>query len=261
MWNQIEFSVLSAVQSGFAIAVVLTGRIDGEQIVYLVINLLLCAVISRQGYYNYQKREMDASKIDNVRMLSETDPMTGLMNRRGMEHILKSIWPACMCAGRNTAVLMIDIDNFKKYNDCFGHQEGDRCIQKVAGQIQKIVSQKMDFAARVGGEEFVIFLTDVDKKEAVSKAVELKESVEGMQIPQAKDNFLPFVSISIGMVCERVKPNSQFERIQKRADESLYQAKNQGRACICMEGKCITQTSTGRNQSWYQVQKQFRSLG
>ena len=155
---------------------------------------------------------------------------------------------------------MIDIDNFKKYNDSFGHLEGDNCIRKVSEQIHNMVRRKSELAARVGGEEFVIFLPDMDKAQVLNWAIKLKENVEKLCIQQADSNFLPIVSIRVGVTWGYARKNGSFAQMQEQADEALYGAKKGGRACVYMEENCYAKTrTTGKIQGYYE--KAFRSLG
>ena len=92
-------------------------------------------------------------------------------------------------------------------------------------------------------------------------AVELKENVESLNIPQAEDNFLPVVSVSIGVAWGNARRDSDFVQMQKKADEALYEAKKSGRACVYLEGKCHAKTKTVGNIKQYYVERGFRSLG
>lgn len=155
---------------------------------------------------------------------------------------------------------MIDIDNFKKYNDCFGHLEGDNCIRKVAGEIHNMTKKKSELAARVGGEEFVICIPDVDKAQALNWAMKLKENVEKLCIQQADNNFLPIVSISVGVAWGYARKSGSFFQMQEQADEALYRAKESGRACVYMEENCYAKTrAMGKIHTYYE--DAFRSLG
>lgn len=156
---------------------------------------------------------------------------------------------------------MIDIDNFKKYNDHFGHLEGDTCIRRVTAEIHKMTGKKSDLAARVGGEEFVVCLPGMEKGEALNWAIKLKENVESLNIPQAEENFLPFVSVSVGVVCGYARRSADFEQMRKKADEALYEAKESGRACVYMDGECHARTRVAGNIRQYYMERGFRSLG
>lgn len=261
LWNQKEFLVSQMIQIAAIICLVVYRELGVETVSYLAANQLMCCIVSRQGYYNFLQRAADATMIDTAKTLSETDPMTKLLNRRGLEHNLKQIWPGYMNSNRQVAVMMIDIDNFKKYNDHFGHLEGDTCICRVTAEIRKMTRKGLDFAARVGGEEFVVCLTDMNREEALKWAVRLKENIEELKISQAENNFLPVVSVSIGITWECVRNNIEFAHMQKRADEALYGAKKSGRACVYMEGRCHAKTGISGHRFENYIGRGFRSFG
>ena len=261
LWDNKEFLVSQGIQITAIVCLICYQKAGMETVAYLSANQLMCCIISRQSFNNFRQRVADATAIDTAKTLSETDPMTNLLNRRGLQRSLERIWPGCVRNNRKVAVMMIDIDNFKKYNDHFGHLEGDSCIRQVTKEIRKMTRRDSDFAARVGGEEFVVCLSGVEKSEALKWAVELKENVESLNIPQAEDNFLPVVSVSIGVAWGNARRDSDFVQMQKKADEALYEAKKSGRACVYLEGKCHAKTKTVGNIKQYYVERGFRSLG
>lgn len=197
-------------------------------------------------YARYQKFYQNVSseyKIKEAIILSETDPMTKLLNRRGLERSIEAVWPHCVRQGVPTAVIMLDIDNFKKYNDAFGHAQGDKCICQIAKAIKKAAKRKTDLAARVGGEEFLVFLNDLDYTQAVQWAKNLKYSIDNMAIPHTGHDTLPIVTVSMGLAWivppngKEVSMEDSFEYLKLESDKQLYLAKESGRACICYEGK------------------------
>lgn len=261
LWNNKEFLVSQGIQIAALLFLIVYQKLGVETVIYLSANQLMCCVISRQGYYNFLQRAADATAIDTAKTLSETDPMTNLLNRRGLERSLERVWTGCVRNNRKVAVIMIDIDNFKKYNDHFGHLEGDTCIRRVTAEIHKMTGRKSDLAARVGGEEFVVCLPGMEKGEALNWAIKLKENVESLNIPQAEENFLPFVSVSVGVVCGYARRSADFEQMRKKADEALYEAKESGRACVYMDGECHARTRVAGNIRQYYMERGFRSLG
>lgn len=261
LWNNKEFLVSQGIQIAAIVCLICYQKPGMETVAYLSANQLMCCIISRQSFYNFRQRVADATAIDTAKTLSEMDPMTNLLNRRGLERSLERIWPGYVRNNRKVAVMMIDIDNFKKYNDHFGHLEGDSCIRQVTEEINKIIRRKSDFAARVGGEEFVVCLSEIEKSEALKWAVRLKENVESLNILQAEDNFLPVVSVSIGIAWGYARKDLDFAQMQKKADEALYEAKENGRACVYLEGKCYAKTKRIGNIKQYYAERGFRSLG
>lgn len=261
LWRNKEFLVSQGIQIAAIVLLIWYRKPGIELAAYLFANQFMCCVISRQGYHNFLQRAVDETAIDTAKTLSETDPMTSLLNRRGLEHKLQRIWPGCVRNNKKVAVIMMDIDNFKKYNDCYGHPEGDACIRKVTTELHRLTHGRGRLAARIGGEEFVAFLADVEKEEALQWGIELKEKVEGLSIPHAEDNFLPVVSVSVGIKWGYAGSFKSFAKMQKAADEALYMAKENGRACVYMEGQCHAKTRAQGSRQWYYREKGFRSLG
>ena len=133
---------------------------------------------------------------------------------------------------------MIDIDNFKQFNDTFGHSEGDECIKAVTSVIRKCIRRRTDYGARVGGEEFLVLLTDIDPNMAVRWALNLQKYIAELKIPQAKTNFNPYVTISAGLATATVYNDTEFEALREEADKALYESKNNGRNRLYYRGKC-----------------------
>lgn len=256
-----EYMVLAIFEGVAAITLLAAGAIDLERFVYLICGFAMCGVISRQAYYAYIRKVEDATKLNSAKNQAETDPMTTMLNRRGLERRIAQVWPLCIRQGMEVAVIMLDIDNFKKYNDHFGHAAGDECIRAVAQAIKKQTKRKTDYCARVGGEEFLIFLTGISAQDGIIWAQNCKKAVEDLVIPHAPDNFLPFVTMSMGMCHAKVNGTTEFWELRNEADRSLYQAKEEGRACIFMEDKCYAKTTPELSKKHYFLERGFRSIG
>ncbi|MEG1888466.1 MAG: GGDEF domain-containing protein [Lachnospiraceae bacterium] len=237
------------------------GQIDLEHFCYIGIMGCLCAVISRQKFVNFLRRMEDGYRIDNAKNQAERDPMTGMLNRRGLERRVTGIWPTCVRQRMGIAIIMMDIDNFKGYNDTFGHPMGDKCIQAVTEQIKNSAPRKTDYVARVGGEEFLVLLTGITPSDALRWAKNCKEAIEALEIQQAPGNFLPMVSVSMGVEAEVPGIGDKFWEMRNEADRCLYQAKENGRACIFMKEHCYAKTNPPENRRQYYLERGFRSLG
>ena len=207
---------------------------------YHLIMFLLCVLLSKYSYCLYQQKYLDAWNIRKAHHASELDPMTHLLNRRGLSSQQTEIMAVCRRKNRPLGVMMIDIDNFKKYNDSFGHPAGDECIKRVAAQIEKSVAEKNSISARIGGEEFLVLVWGNSEKELIQVAENLKQSVEEMKMSQASDNFHPYVTISMGLFHINQLDAYTFDELYHKADESLYQAKQSGRNCIFMNNRCVS---------------------
>ena len=208
-----------------------------EQIVYLMTPQLFCVVIAVFRYYLETKHISDRLSLESIIEEAETDLLTGLLNRRGLARKTETVWSYCKRENQRVAVLMMDIDYFKLYNDSFGHPQGDVCIRKIGGAILKNVRRRMDLAARVGGEEFLIFMPGMGRDEAVDWANRLRDSIEALSIRHSHKAPFQNVTVSIGMMCYDSLRGLTFDDMKKQADECLYMAKNKGRNCICANGR------------------------
>ena len=157
------------------------------------------------------------------------DPLTGIYNRRYLEDSLKRIAHSLKRSGDVLSVLMIDIDCFKKYNDTYGHSEGDVCLKEVAETIDNTLLRPDDFVARYGGEEFAVILPYTDEAGACYIAEKILRNIRERNIPHEKNDAADFVTVSIGLTtCCAVEPQDGNDFI-KQADKALYQSKQNGR--------------------------------
>ncbi|TFW22465.1 diguanylate cyclase [Massilia arenosa] len=171
---------------------------------------------------------------DVLRELTLTDGLTGVSNRRGFDEALEREWRRSARAGTPLSLLLIDIDFFKRYNDEYGHQAGDTCLQEVAAAMRRAAARPQDVVARYGGEEFAVLLTD-GPPGAETVARKLIEQVDLLAIPHAKSDAKPFVSVSIGIAAQVPEGPDGAGELIRRADAQLYRAKAQGRNRYCMD--------------------------
>ncbi len=167
---------------------------------------------------------------DLLEELASIDSLTHLPNRRHYEARLDDEWKRAQRDGSSLAILMIDIDYFKNYNDHYGHGAGDLCLQRVAQILKSEQARPSDMVARYGGEEFIVILPNTDTEGAKVAGERLRERVEALQIPHAYSPAGPVVSISVGCAAGQPARNTidAIELIDT-ADKQLYQAKEQGR--------------------------------
>ena len=199
-------------------------------------------------------REQDLRDINmQLRELSQVDALTGLANRRAFNTQLATQWQSAAKLRQPIAILMIDVDYFKLFNDHYGHVQGDNCLRKVGGillehtrvhaaaaaptisadlppSFERINSRRRqpDFAARYGGEEFAILLHGVDASGALHVAERLRKAVEDLLMAHSGAPW-GFVSISIGAASIVPASHHPPEKLTEFADAALYQAKKQGR--------------------------------
>jgi len=157
------------------------------------------------------------------------DPMTGIYNRRFMEDSLKRVILSLARSGGVLSVMMIDIDYFKKYNDTYGHSEGDACLKEIAETIGKTLLRPDDFVARYGGEEFAVILPDTDETGARFIAGKILENVRERNIPHEKNEVADRVTISIGLTASNAEHPRNGDELIKQADKALYRSKQNGR--------------------------------
>jgi diguanylate cyclase (GGDEF)-like protein/PAS domain S-box-containing protein len=162
--------------------------------------------------------------------LALSDGLTGIANRRLFDQTLQSEWLRCARAGRPLAMLLIDIDHFKLFNDHYGHAGGDQCLQQVARLLTGCAQRTGDIVCRFGGEEFAILLPDADLASASSVAQSCLDAISNAHIEHAGSPLGPTLSLSVG-VASAMADRARFAQVLvERADEALYRAKHLGRA-------------------------------
>ncbi|WP_292167297.1 GGDEF domain-containing protein [Mesorhizobium sp.] len=181
-----------------------------------------------------RRRVAELAKANQrLELLARTDPLTGLANRRWMTETLSRIWGSDKRCLDGAALLMCDIDHFKKLNDHLGHAEGDRCLVEVAGIIQENIRRDQDHVARYGGEEFLVLLPGVTEEEASAVAERIRKSVEAAAIPNPGTRARR-VTLSVGVAMQTADEAISPEQLQRHADTALYLAKERGRNRIVL---------------------------
>jgi diguanylate cyclase (GGDEF)-like protein len=170
-----------------------------------------------------------AKTAERLRNESVTDTLTGLVNRRGFDtHLAQAIADGAR-RSRGAALLMIDIDNFKAYNDSFGHPAGDRALRVVADVLRKHANRTRDVAARFGGEELALIMPETNLRGAAVVAERLRAAVEGAGIPQGAGARHRVVTISVGVAAVNNAAEATPASMLADADRALYRAKQSGR--------------------------------
>jgi len=157
------------------------------------------------------------------------DQLTGIYNRRYLDGYLKKIIRYLSRNVANFSLLMIDIDNFKKYNDTYGHDVGDDCLKTVASALSQCITRDDDFIARYGGEEFVVVLPNTDKNGAQVVAEKMLDKIRECNIPHKASETANYVTVSIGGTTGIAKYFHNGNDYIKCADKALYKSKNNGR--------------------------------
>ncbi|MBS4538650.1 diguanylate cyclase [Clostridium sp. D2Q-11] len=164
-----------------------------------------------------------------LKELSRIDGLTGIPNRRTFDVTLEREWNRSLRMSSSLSLIMLDIDNFKLYNDTYGHLAGDECLKKVAKTLSSAIRRPGDLAARYGGEEFAIILPSTDKNGAMHIAEEIRLRISDLKIPHSSSQVSEYVTISIGVTTMKNRSTSTPKELINRADKALYMSKDQGK--------------------------------
>jgi len=175
-----------------------------------------------------QKVNQELKKIAN------TDWLTGIDNHRQFDSMYKNEWKRCARNKHTIALIMADIDNFKLYNDTYGHQEGDICLKRVATKLKNTLRRPADLVARYGGEEFVIVLPDTSKEGALKVGNRLKKGIESLNIKHKTSPITPHITISLGIATILPDFSKDSHELLIHADSALYNAKAMGKNQVCL---------------------------
>lgn len=172
------------------------------------------------------------------------DAVTNISNRRMFDVHVERLWNQAMRTRVPVALLLVDLDHFKAFNDHAGHQAGDACLARVAGAIAMSARRPLDLAARYGGEEFVVLLFDVRRDRVEELCRELHANIAALQLPHPACAVGPHVTVSIGAACVEPQVGRHHEGLIQLADEALYAAKEGGRnRTVVMDREYATLTT------------------
>lgn len=200
---------------------------------------LLGFIISRMIYARERiiflniRRAKISEKIHRIHTsellhLSQNDELTKISNRRNFDEMMDTYYEQSRQDETPLSILFIDVDFFKKYNDCYGHQKGDDVISSIAKSIKNAI-RHMDFVARYGGEEFVVLLPETDAHGAYAVASNIYRAIERLEIPHEMSEVSPFVTISLGITVFKGEVDLSKVELLCIADQALYRAKQLGR--------------------------------
>lgn len=214
-----------------------TGRDNYGGFVNSAAFCLIALLISYYRYFNVRrsfehqkiielKTQELVAKSEELDYVANHDPLTGLWNRRSLDSYLEELAAGCQPQSETViGVFMIDVDNFKDYNDRFGHLKGDSCLKQVAQTMEQCLTSGRLF--RYGGEEFLYTVSGPDVVFLHQMGERLRQVVEGLRIPAAKAGHV--VTISVGFSCAPVRQGWDWDRLLQTADQALYQAKATGK--------------------------------
>ncbi len=180
-----------------------------------------------QELLRIQKELREANK--KLHQLTLKDGLTGIANRRALDDCIKREWLRAVREKTFLSVILLDIDHFKLYNDTYGHQAGDRCLQQIATALTKTVRRPADLVARYGGEEFALVLPNTGRDGAAHVARMLQEAILELKMPHEMSPVSKVVTASFGVATMQPSLKSKHNRLIELADRMLYQAKRAGR--------------------------------
>jgi diguanylate cyclase (GGDEF)-like protein len=182
---------------------------------------------TRRDLDRVSKQLTEANK--HLEWLSFHDALTNVANRRFFDSVLTQEWNRQRRLGKPLSLLLIDIDDFKAYNDFYGHQHGDQCLSKIAHLLQQRVQRSSDLLCRYGGEEFAVILPMLTHEEAYQLAERLRLDVAGACLEHCASSTVGYVTVSIGVASTIPSASSTTTDLIANADKKLYQAKSCGK--------------------------------
>jgi diguanylate cyclase (GGDEF)-like protein len=206
-----------------------------QSLAIVCLSMLALAFLGRWLYRQIQQLLLAENELNIVRhkleIIAMTDSLTSLANRRSFDAALHKEWGRAVRNRSSLAVILLDIDWFKQYNDHYGHLIGDDCLVQIASLVATCISRSCDVAARYGGEEFVILLPDTDLAGALIVAEKVRSSIAQARIKHSASP-LGVVSISAGVVATFPSEGNNPKDSLIEADRLLYIAKSKGRNCV-----------------------------
>ncbi|WP_425545053.1 GGDEF domain-containing protein [Caenispirillum bisanense] len=167
-------------------------------------------------------------RYSEIEFVSRTDPLTGVANRRGLSEVLDTEWRRGLRTGSSLALILLDVDHFKVFNDTYGHQAGDACLVQLARTLRNACRRPVDLVARYGGEEFVLVLPESDLEGALTVVRTIRDDLAAQAIPHAGSPF-GVVTVSLGVAAEVPSRERSPAALLADADHLLYGAKQGGR--------------------------------
>ena len=240
---------------------VLVFRLEGEQwkIAHSGISIPYPSVGENEVYplrrLEERNRELEALVEERTRALEEvngklelqsnTDWLTGISNRRNFDSMLEQEWCRAARTGLPLGLVIIDVDHFKHFNDIYGHQAGDRCLQALTRALTQSVRRAGELVARYGGEEFVVLLPNTTALQALEVASHIQQEVRSLAMPHI-GTAPGIVTLSLGVACLAVSQELSSEDLVRQADVALYRAKRAGRNCVTLAAESETEMEDGQ---------------
>ncbi len=230
------FSGVLIVTSYIAAAIViqLQPAVAIRSSVFLLMGMIAGVVVTR-----HLERSSRTAFLEGrvVAELAQHDALTGAKNRRVFDDYLERLWPQAVRDRRTLAILLIDVDHFKAYNDRYGHQAGDQALRRVAQTVESFVRRPFDVLARYGGEEFAAILYDIDGKQALDIAEQVRRAAGDLALEHRGSRTDARITISVGVGVMRPTASRNPRGALQLADQALYRAKALGRNRVELMGE------------------------
>jgi diguanylate cyclase (GGDEF)-like protein len=205
-------------------------QLPGREFAFGMLSLATTNAFCASVAYMHEKisrlRFLEAALL---REMVARDGLTGIQNRRMFDQHIQRAWNQAVRDTQRVAVLLVDIDCFKDYNDRYGHQAGDECLRAVAVSLSQCARRPMDFVARYGGEEFAVILYEASREYVAEVLTRIQRSIAELNIPHEASRVASRLTVSIGAAFVLPGVNRTHDGLVQLADEALYSAKEQGR--------------------------------
>ncbi len=221
--------------------------LPGPQFGYDALSLVAVNMIGASVAYTHERTSR--IRFLEAGLLSEMvarDGLTGIQNRRMFDQHIKRLWQQAVRDAQRIAVLLVDIDCFKEYNDRYGHQAGDECLRAVAASLSLCARRPLDFVARYGGEEFALVLYEASREYVAEVSTRIQRSIAELNITHEASSVATRLTVSIGAAYILPTGNRSPEGLIQLADEALYSAKGQGRNRVIVMEAEYHNLQTGR---------------
>jgi diguanylate cyclase (GGDEF)-like protein len=222
-------------------------QLPGREFGYDALAMIAANLFGASVVYMHEKTSrMRFLEACLLREMVARDGLTGIQNRRMFDQHIERVWQQAVREEERVAVLLVDVDCFKDYNDRYGHQAGDECLRAVAVSLSQCARRPLDFVARYGGEEFAVVLYEASREYVAEVLTRIQRSVAELNIPHEASRVASRLTVSIGAAFILPTSSRTHEGLIQLADEALYSAKEQGRnQVVVMEAEYHT-LRTGR---------------
>jgi|GEM_PF-1082411 len=233
VWKALAFATLAPICSTMLVSEHSGYNVMGVALlIYLVVMLQALDQIHVTLHRSIELGIANAELIVSLEKQSNTDALTGLHNRRGLNGGFESAWGSALETGQSLGLVLCDVDYFKAYNDTLGHQAGDACLETIGAALQSEIRFKADMVARYGGEEFAILIKDSTPDLLGRVSERVRVLIQGLEIAHPASSVADHVTISVGASQLQPTHTNKVEELLNAADNALYASKAAGRNCV-----------------------------